>query len=519
MKADYFVYPGQIQTGRHPCSIRTILGSCVAVTLVDRKARIIGLCHYLLDKALQGEKGGFRYGEIAIPALIEAMEAQGANTKAMEAQIFGGANLSANLASFHDEIGRANVEIARKSMEMLRIPVIHEDVGGQLGRNILLTSSDFGVVSNLIQKASGAPDVQKTAINAPDLASSARVLIVDDSQTARTVIEKSLSRAKGITIVGSAADAYEARDKIVALNPDVLLLDIEMPKMNGVQFLEKLMMHSPMPVIMVSSLAPDGKAALRALELGAVEFVRKPSQYDPNLLRDLSEILPPKILAAASTKGQLARLNKPVQSQTPRRRPEGSSTHVDMICISGNVGCIDSVARILAGLEEDSPPVVMAVSTASTVPAAFKQKISGKTRLTIIDVERPVTMSRGKVYLGPADAHISVGAASSGSLVAELVSGPAVQGQRPSGDVLMLSAARARPGGVCAILLGGFGKDGIRGLEAVLASGGFTIVESPDSAAFPHNINSALQNGAGQVTAMADSIAAEVFLQRSRTGA
>ncbi len=310
MSGDYFVYPGQLLAGGAPCSIRTILGSCVAVVLSDRKSGVIGICHYLLVSPKGVEKPNFRYGVAAIPGLIKEMQSLGAGITTMEAHIYGGANINEQLGLFHEDIGATNIAVAKKILAEFGIRIVREDTGGTNGRNIRITTEDHIVRLKQIAEDSSEGGLSKTGSPRPVQAKSASVLIVDDSQTARAVIERALSRHPEIKIAGTAADAFEARDKIVSLRPDVLLLDIEMPRLNGVEFLEKLMAHHPMPVIMVSSLRADGGAARRALELGAIEFVQKPSQYDPAVLRDLSDTLPPKILAAASVKDQLQRIAK-----------------------------------------------------------------------------------------------------------------------------------------------------------------------------------------------------------------
>jgi two-component system chemotaxis response regulator CheB len=516
-KGEAFVYPGQLYAGKAPISIKTILGSCVAVILMDRKAGVLGLCHYLLDRPPGGNHSGYRYGVHAIPALIQEMQLLGASPQRLEAQIFGGANLSERLLVFHQEIGKSNILIAQEILRQHGIPLTRAETGGHVGRNIRVSTDDFDVFSRELTDGYGSSPISKTGIDAPRLPLSASVLIVDDSQTARALIERALSRTPHIKIAGTASDAYEARDKIVQLKPEVLLLDIEMPRLNGVDFLEKVMLHHPLPVIMVSSLNPDGKAAQRALELGAIEFVQKPSQYDPNLLLDLSATLPQKILAAAATRYSLRRAPPTVKSaRSSSKKISGSS--VDIICVAGNVGCVSSLESLLIGLEDDSPPVILAISTISTIPQAFINNVKERTKLSINLIENPQIMSRGKVYFTNALHHGVVEPGPGGSLQIKPVAGSPVQGQRPSGDVLMISASKIRPGSTCGVLLGGFGKDGIRGLLAINEAGGMTLVEDPASAAFPHNLHSALEDGLAEKAMPAAEMAAAIFERRSGTG-
>jgi len=527
---DQFVYPGQLVAARAPVVIKTILGSCIAVVLMDRKAGVLGLCHYLLDRPSGSGHPGYKYGIHAIPALIREMQLFGATISDLEAQIFGGANLSHQLALFHQDIGKSNAALAHQFMKEYGIRVTHEDTGGTAGRNIRVNSDGYQVSNQTIERQDGSGGISRTGVQNITPPTSASVLIVDDSQTARAVIERALARNPAIKIAGTASDAFDARDKIVRLKPDVLLLDIEMPRLNGVDFLEKLMEYHPMPVIMVSSLNPDGRAARRALELGAIEFVQKPSQYDPAQLRDLSETLPQKILAAAASRGKLKsarpshagspssnKVSRPETRQIATRQRHGSA--VDLICVSGNVGSLGSLESLLAGLEDDSPPVVLAVSTISAIPAAFIEKVRDQTRLSIVLTDHPQVMGRGKVYFTDASHHAVVEPGPGGFLQIRPVPGTPVQGQRPSGDVLMISAAKTCPGSTCGIMLGGFGKDGVRGLSMISEAGGMTIVEDPATASFPHNLNSALEEGVAEKTTAAAEMAAAVFERRSGTGA
>ena len=518
---DTFVYPGQLAAGRAPFAIRTILGSCVAVVLLDREAGVLGLCHYLLDRPTGQAHPGLKYGVHAIPSLIREVLICGASQQALVAHVYGGANVSEKLALFHQEIGRSNIDIARQILSEFSIPVIHQDTGGNVGRNIRVTTQDYAVTCREV----GAEVPERRGSRAPvqpqPVRERATVLIVDDSQTARAVLERALARHQGIQIVGSAADAFDARDKIVQLNPDVVLLDIEMPKMNGVDFLEKVMRHNPLPVIMVSSLNPDGRAARRALELGAIEFVQKPSQYDPALLRDLSETLPQKILAAATAKNQLKkgpRAQSPVPTISKGSNPK-SNQGIDLICVSGNVGCLPSLEIILSSLEDDSPPVALAISIVSSIPSALIEKLKTKAKLDLILVDRPVTMGRGKVYFTDSNHHAHIENGPGGTLVIRPGSGMPVQGQRPSGDVLMMGASAARNGSICGILLGGFGKDGVRGLATINETGGFTLVEDPATAAFPYTVLTALEEGIAERATTAEAMASAIFERRSAVGA
>ena len=310
--SEYFVYPGQMMAVQGTARIKTILGSCVSVVLWDGTSQVGGLCHYLLPEPTPGAVPCARYGSFAIPELLQRMLELGAKREHIQAKIFGGGNVVNHLNRLDGTIGERNIEEARIQLQKLRIPMIAENTGGTQGRYIVLDTSNFEVEQRLSE--SHSPSLSG-AVLAP-MRERVRVLIVDDSATVRTLFAKALGQHPQIEVVGTAVDPFDAREKIIALKPDVITLDIEMPRMNGVTFLAKLMQHHPLPVVMVSSLGADGEAAHKALELGAVEFVQKPSQFDPALLSELGALLQQKILAAST-----AQLRAPQRSGPAAPRP------------------------------------------------------------------------------------------------------------------------------------------------------------------------------------------------------
>ena len=290
-----YLYPGQWASLKEPGVIKTILGSCVGVALYDYRMKLGGLNHFLLPNLPSGENPSTRYGDIAISTLIEATLGNGASKKFLQAKVYGGANVLDGV-QIGVGIGNRNVETAFRLLEENHIPILESDTGGNTGRIIEMNTQTFEVKCR--QEGEEGKPVDITGFGHLKAVKNVKVVVVDDSLTVRSIFQK-IFRQQGIDVVGTAADPFEAREVIVRTKPDVITLDIEMPKMNGIAFLEKLMKHMPMPVVMVSSLGSQGEAALRALELGAVEFIQKPSQYDPQLLRQLGELLAEKVKAAS----------------------------------------------------------------------------------------------------------------------------------------------------------------------------------------------------------------------------
>jgi two-component system chemotaxis response regulator CheB len=514
--SDVFVYPGQLTACRESSRIKTILGSCVSVAFWDSRTRVGGLCHYLLPVPTPGAVPSARYGSFAIPELLQRMLELGAQREHIQAKVYGGGNVVNHLNRLDGNIGDRNIEEAHAQLKKLRIPIIETNTGGNKGRLITMDTSNFTVDHRFSDGPREGETLSGTTLVRPR--ERIKVLIVDDSATVRTLFTKALSQSSHIEVVGAATDPFDAREKIIALKPDVITLDIEMPRMNGVAFLEKLMQHHPMPVVMVSSLGADGEAAQKALELGAVEFVQKPSQYDPALLSELGEILIQKIVAAST-----AQLKTPPVSlkTTAAARPaldSGMPSHaLRLITVGGNVGCSDPLAAMIRGLASDTPPVVVSASTISSFIGTFTQRLQPTCRveLQILRLEE-TPLSMGKVYFATADSHVTIHRTPAGGLVARLEKGGPFFGQKPSSEKLFHSAAEAASGAVCGILLSSFSADGITGLLKIRETGGITIVQNPDECSFNATPAAAIEKGAADYILSAGDISDCIMQLRNR---
>ncbi len=515
--SESFVYPGQLAFSTAPMLIKTILGSCVSVVFWDAKTSIGGLCHYLLPVPTAGAIPSPRYGSFAIPDLLDKLLEAGAHREHIKAKVYGGGNVVSQLNRLDGNIGDRNIEEAFAQLKKLKIPIIEENIGGKLGRRITLDTRNFAVEHRFSdEKTSDSSNL--SGVQLAKVQDRIRVLIVDDSATIRTLFAKALAQAAQIEVVGTATDPYDAREKIIALKPDVLTLDIEMPKMNGVDFLQKLMAHHPMPVIMVSSLGADGEAAQKSLELGAVEFVQKPSQYDPSLIAELGELLIHKIIAASTAKLNARKPAAAKSSASANTKMSSAPLHgLNLITVGGNVGCSEPLAILIKGLASDTPPVVVSVSTISSFIGTFTQRLQQQSRveLQILRQEETV-LSMGRVYFATADSHVQIRKASNGTLYARLDKGGPFFGQRPSSEKLFLSAAEAVPGSVCGIMLSSFSADGISGLLKIRETGGITIVQNPEEAAFNATPATAIEKGAADYILNAADIPACIMQLRNR---
>lgn len=515
----HYLFPGKFAAFKEETVISTLLGSCVAVAIYDPTTRIGGLNHYLLPEGDPGERSNPRYATNAIPLLIEECIKLGAMRNKLQAKIYGGANVI-SVSNLGDGIGRRNIEYAENLLRELGIPILEKNVAGEYARTIKLNTSTFEIIHNTAKDTNAVDKVVDVSGFKPlAVAKTIKVLIVDDSATVRTLFTNIFTKS-GLTVVGSAADAYQARELILEKKPDVMTLDIEMPKMSGVMFLEKIMKHHPIPVVMVSSLASDGGAALKALDLGAVEFVHKPSQFDPAVLKDLASMLVDKVRAAASVNivKKLKEIPSPVGdlgNSTTGPLKIKRAAELKVITLGGNAGSANAIEKFITNLAADTPPVVVACSTVANFATAFISKLKVNSKVTLAVGKEGDFLRMGHVYIIPSEHHGKINPGPQGPVL-NLMKGAPVNSQLPSSTVLFQSAAQSYAKGVYAILLGGFGSDGVDGLVEVQKKGGVTVVQHPEEAQFPYGPQKAIELGVADEILKADMLAAHLMQYRNQ---
>jgi two-component system chemotaxis response regulator CheB len=336
-----------------------------------------------------------------------------------------------------------------------------------------------------------------------------RVLIVDDSATMRSLIANVLQRDPEIEVVGEAGDPLEAREAIKRLNPDVITLDVEMPNMNGIDFLEKIMRLRPMPVIMVSTITVRGaEATMEALELGAVDCVAKPSTGGLEDFQDLAF----KVKAAAKAKV------KPLRpaSAAPKPAPVEHTPDDRVIGIGSSTGGVEALVTILSRFPANCPPTVITQHMPATFTKNFAARLDRMCAPHVGEAYEGALLENGRVYIAPGgEHHLEVSGA--GQLRCRLTAGPSVNGHRPSVDVLFRSMAKAvGPRGVGAILTG-MGRDGAEGLLAMRRTGAHTFGQDEASCVVYGMPKAAFEIGAVERQAPLDRLAAELLKAPSST--
>ena len=306
-----------------------------------------------------------------------------------------------------------------------------------------------------------------------------KVLVVDDSAVVRKVFTEVLSREQGIDIIGSAPDPYVARDKIVRLKPDVITLDLEMPRMDGLTFLKKLMHYHPMPVIIVSSLTPSGgKLALEAIESGAVEVLSKPgSSFSVGEMR---QQLADKIRAAARVSVSRKTAAKPIIDAVPAGGSALKETTNKVIAMAASTGGTEALRSILVNLPPTIPGVVVVQHMPPNFTKAFAERLNQQCRLDVSEAQNGDSVVSGRVLIAAGNGHLLL-KRSGARYYVSVKDGPMVNHQRPSADVLFKSTAENAGANALGIILTGMGADGARGLLQMKAAGAMTIAQDEKS--------------------------------------
>ncbi|VAX23162.1 Chemotaxis protein CheD [hydrothermal vent metagenome] len=293
-----FVLPGEIALTKQSAEISTLLGSCVAVCLYNKKLKFGGMNHFMLSTGGNKSMAG-KYGDYSTRKLIDSMLRADGNVNNLEASVYGGGAVVGHLSSGFN-IGEKNIKMAIDILRERKIKIRTQKTGGDSGMKVYFNNHTGVIEVRMILKSELTLQLEAKK---KDLAGrKIRVLIVDDSATVRNILHKAFDLDDEIHVVGEAEDAYDARSKILELDPDVITLDIIMPKMDGVSFLKKLMVHMPKPVIIVSSVAQKGsKMRLRASDIGAVDILDKEDLKLYQGLDTVRRILTAKVKIAAAT--------------------------------------------------------------------------------------------------------------------------------------------------------------------------------------------------------------------------
>jgi two-component system, chemotaxis family, protein-glutamate methylesterase/glutaminase len=311
-----------------------------------------------------------------------------------------------------------------------------------------------------------------------------RVIVIDDSALIRRILTGIIDAQPDMEVVAAAPDPLVAREQIRALAPDVITLDVEMPKMDGISFLEKLMRLRPTPVVMVSTLTERGsETTLRALELGAIDFIAKPKIDIAQGMHDYAAEITDKIrIASAARVQRRAPAVEPARNADtvlPLRPAAGASTE-KLIIIGASTGGTEAIRHVLEPLPPDMPGIVIAQHMPEAFTRSFARRLDGLCRITVKEAEHGERILPGHAYIAPGHSHLLV-RRSGANYVAELSQEAPVNRHRPSVDVLFRSAANQVGRNAIGVILTGMGKDGAAGMREMKDAGASTIAQDEHS--------------------------------------
>jgi len=314
------------------------------------------------------------------------------------------------------------------------------------------------------------------------------VVVVDDSALVRSLLAEIINRQPDMTCIGAASDPLVAREMIRSLNPDVITLDVEMPRMDGIDFLSKLMRLRPMPVVMVSTLTERGaEVTLKALELGAIDFVAKPKIGVADGLRQLGADITEKIRAASRAQVRKLVVAPPsAASAAGTARPAAAPTSLGrlstekIVFIGASTGGTEATRELLMGLPPDAPAIVITQHMPGGFTTSYAKRLDGLCRIRVREATDGERVLPGHAYIAPGGLHLSV-ERSGANYIARVQDGEAVNRHKPSVEVLFKSAARVAGPNALGIMLTGMGADGAKAMREMREAGSYNLVQDEAS--------------------------------------
>lgn len=347
------------------------------------------------------------------------------------------------------------------------------------------------------------------------------VIVVDDSALVRKLLSELLNNDPDIEVVATAADPFQAREKIKQFNPDVLTLDVEMPKMDGVTFLRNLMRLRPMPVVMVSTLTERGaQVTLDALALGAFDFVEKPKIDISNTLADYGIEITQKVKAAANasisalTSKPLSAVDEKLTADAVIARQKTPATKLrtteKIIAIGASTGGTEAIKEVLCALPANAPGIVVTQHIPATFSAAFAQRVNKHAAINVRQAEDGEQILPGHAYIAPGDRHLLV-ERSGARYYCRLNDGPAVSRHKPSVDVLFRSVAQNVGPNAIGVMLTGMGDDGAQGMLEMKQAGAINMVQDEKTSVVWGMPGAAFKLGAAEQVVALQKIAEEML--------
>jgi two-component system, chemotaxis family, protein-glutamate methylesterase/glutaminase len=348
-----------------------------------------------------------------------------------------------------------------------------------------------------------------------------KVLVVDDSALIRNLLSRIITATPNFELVGAAPDAFVAREMVKEFNPDVITLDIEMPRMDGLTFLEKLMAARPTPVVMISTLTEVGAdATLRALELGAVDFIAKPKLGITEGIQEYAGVIVEKIATAALARVKLRSPAKPAAEVIAKEKKLSGSqlnSTEKIIAIGASTGGTEAIKDLLMQFPVASPGIVITQHMPPGFTKTFAERLDKTTKLTVTEAVGGERILPGHAYLAPGGHHMEV-VRSGADYVIRLSDAEPVHKHRPAVDVMMESVAKVGGKNVIGVLLTGMGKDGAKGMYDIRQSGGYTFAQNEETCVVYGMPKEAVAQGGVDVSLGLDVMGEAIFAKLKTMG-
>lgn len=326
-----------------------------------------------------------------------------------------------------------------------------------------------------------------------------RVLIVDDSALMRSLLSEIINQAPDMEVAGTAANAFAAKEMVIKLSPDLITLDIEMPEVSGLTFLDRLMKAKPTPVLMISSLTAEGaKETMQAKRLGAVDFISKPKLDIENNINTYKETILRKMREVARKRPHTTGFATQISTKNYKL---GSDK---IIAIGASTGGTEAIRQILKAIPNNSPPIVITQHMPANFTATFAERLNELCELTVVEAKNDTRILQGHVYVAPGNLHMGIHNCVGGYVI-KLDDGEAVSGHKPSVDFMFSSLAKCAANKTIACILTGMGRDGAKGMKELHAGGAKTIAQDEQSSIVFGMPKAAIEEGgANEVVALSN---------------
>ena len=473
----HFLKPGELFYSKEKAIVKTVLGSCIAICIWDKRQKVGGINHYILpDNVQQGAKVDIsnKYASNAIPNLLKAMKyTLGSRKEDLVIKVIGGAHVQ-ELHSTIKSVGSYNANIAYEILEKFGFKVAVSAVGGNHGREV-----EFDTFTGEL-RYKNIKEHEQVQIKEQD--KKIKVLIIDDSSTIRMLLKYIINKEPSIELVGEAADPYEAMEIRKKIKPDVITLDINMPKMDGITYLKQYMKTDPVPTILVTSHSlEESGPVLDGLENGAFDYIQKPSR--DSLQQNASEIIE-RIKAAGSARiksiNDLSSINK--TKFIGNEELSDYTNHKYLIAIGASTGGTETLKKLLMELPNKIPPILIVQHIPPIFSKAFADRLNELCPFTVKEAEDNDIISLNHVYIAPGGRHMKVNRQDSAYRI-KITDDPHVNKFKPSVDYLFNSLVDGsiKDKKLIGVILTGMGYDGAKGLLNLHSMGAETIAQDEET--------------------------------------